>query len=152
MTPPTVTQALRNAGVTGTATGGDPGAGTVDVETAVDVAVVVPAVVGATVVVVEVSERPSEASDSRVANIEPSTPSRPASARTPIRTSMGRDYRESRANPIVPMRSTLRSCVRCEPAPGGARGCSLRPCSQLCSQAPAVFEPSPVACRSGIGR
>jgi len=76
--------------MTGTATAGDAGAGIVDVETAVDVPVVVLAVVGATVVVVEVSERPAEARDSRVASIEANAPSRPASARTPIRTSMGR--------------------------------------------------------------
>jgi len=73
---------------TGTATGGEGGnTGAVEVETAVDGPVVVPAVVDTTVVV-----EPSEACESRVISIEPSTPSRPASATTPIRTSMAAHY------------------------------------------------------------
>jgi hypothetical protein len=108
MTPPTVTQPRPTARLTGTATGGDGGStGAVDVETAVDRPVVVSAVVDTTVVVVEPSERPTEACDSRVISIEPSTPSMPASATTPIRTSMAAHYRESRPDRL-PMNCVLR--------------------------------------------
>lgn len=90
MTPPTVTQPCPNVRVAGMPTGGGGGVvGTVDDETAVEVPLVVPAVVDATVVVVvDVSDRTAAASDFRVTSIEPSTPRRPASARTANRTSM----------------------------------------------------------------
>lgn len=87
MTPPTVTQSRESAGATGTPTGGD--VGLVDVEVAAVVAADVPTVVDEVVVVVVVeSVGPTEASEVRVISSEPSAPSRPTSARTPIRTSM----------------------------------------------------------------
>lgn len=83
-----MTQPRPTARLTGTATGGDGGStGAVDAETAVDRLAVVPAVVDTTVVV-EPSERPTEAFDPLVISIEPTTPSMPASATTPIRMSM----------------------------------------------------------------
>jgi peptidoglycan-N-acetylglucosamine deacetylase len=82
-----VTQSRASAGLTGTPTGGI--TGVVDVEAAVVVPTDVPTVVDAAVVVVVVeSVGPTEASEVRVISSEPSAPSKPTSARTPVRTSM----------------------------------------------------------------
>ena len=86
ITPPAVTQSRASAGVTGTPTGGDAGG---EVEVTVVAPTEVPTVVDAAVVVVVVeSVGPAEASDVRAISSDPSAPSSPASARTPIRTTM----------------------------------------------------------------
>ena len=72
--------------MTGTPTGG---VELVDVEVPVVVLADVSTVVDALVVTVVVeSVGPTEASDVRVISSEPSAPSKPTSARTPVRTSM----------------------------------------------------------------
>jgi peptidoglycan/xylan/chitin deacetylase (PgdA/CDA1 family) len=87
ITPPTVTQSRASPGAIATPTGGV--GGLVDVEGPVVVPGAVPTVVDAAVVAVVVeSVGPTEASDVRAMSSEPSAPSSPTSARTPVRTSM----------------------------------------------------------------
>src|SRR5262249_40704848 len=94
ITPPTVTQSRATADVTGTPTGG------VAAPFEVEVPVVVPTEVEAVVdVVVVESVDPTEASDVRVISSEPSAPSRPTSARAPIRTPIGGAYRGTPPGP-----------------------------------------------------
>jgi peptidoglycan-N-acetylglucosamine deacetylase len=93
--------------VTGTPTGGAPGP--VDVEVAVVVPAEVATVVAAAVAVVVVeSPGPTEANDVRVISSDPSAPSRPTSARTPIRTSMAPLSRDSTEGPSPSLPFTLR--------------------------------------------
>src|SRR5262249_19814606 len=134
ITPPTVTQSRATADVTGTPTGG------VAAPVEVEVPVVVPTEVEAVGDVGGVeSGDPTEASDVRVISSEPSAPSRPTSARAPIRTHIGGHYRDTRlGRPLSPRPSTLRPCLLSAPARMELHACSFRHCLPLCSSAPAV--------------